>query len=265
MYQTLLYQTQNNITTITLNRPEVYNAFNTLMSTELQDALKKAHTDTQTRCIILTGAGKAFCSGQDLKDRLMQNQDTPNTKANLGDSLHKRYNPIIRAIRNMPKPVICALNGVGAGAGCSIALACDVIIASEKATLVEVFINVALVLDSGSSYFLPRTVGYHKAFELATKGSKITAAQAQQLGFVSQVVAPDALEQATLTEATYYANAPTKAIALMKKLLTIGQEQPLNQVLDYEAYAQEIAGYTQDNTEGVQAFIEKRPPVFTGN
>ncbi len=158
----------------------------------------------------------------------------------------------------MPKPVICKLNGrVAAGAGCSLALACDVIIAAEQASMIEIFINIALVLDSGSSYFLPRTVGYHRAFELATKATKLTAAEALQMGLVNKVVKPEELDAAVQAEAEFYANAPTKAIALMKKMLTKGMTEELDAVLDYEAYCQEIAGNTEDNAEGVQAFLER--------
>lgn len=258
MFTTLLFDVRDNIATITLNRPDVYNAFNDTLTYELQDALKQAEKNASVRAVVITGAGKAFCSGQDLKAAQEGNR-------NLGDSLHKRYNPIIRAIRNMPKPVICRLNGVAAGAGCSLALACDVIIASENATLIEIFINIALVLDSGSSYFLPRTIGYHRAFELATKATKLTAADALQMGLLNKVVKAEELDAAVEAEAVFYAAAPTKAIALMKKMLTKGMTEDLDTVLDYEAWCQEIAGNTEDNREGIQAFLEKRKPAFKGS
>ncbi len=258
MFTSLLFTVKDNIATITLNRPDVYNAFNDALSYELQDALKQAEKNAAVRAVVITGAGKAFSSGQDLKA-------AQEGKRNLGDSLHKRYNPIIRAIRNMPKPVICKLNGVAAGAGCSLALACDVIIAADNATMIEIFINIALVLDSGSSYFLPRTIGYHRAFELATKATKLTAADALQMGLVNKVVKAGELDAAVAAEAAFYAQAPTKAIALMKKMLTKGMTDDLDTVLDYEAWCQEIAGNTEDNREGINAFLEKRKPAFKGN
>jgi 2-(1,2-epoxy-1,2-dihydrophenyl)acetyl-CoA isomerase len=258
MYNNLLLDTDGHMATITLNRPDFYNAINDEISFELQDVFKKLKNDNNIRVIILTGAGKAFCSGQDLKA-------ISNAKnRNLADSLHKRYNPIIRAMRNMPKPIICKLNGVAAGAGCSFALACDLIIASEKASMVEVFIKVGLVPDSGSSYFLPRLTGSLKAFELATMGNKITADEALKLGMVNRVVPHDELDNAVMEFATYYASAPTKSIGLIKKMLNKSTYSDLETMLEYEAYCQEIAGNSEDYREGVDAFNEKRKPVFKG-
>ena len=258
-FNTLLLQIENKVATITLNRPDVFNAFNDELSYELQDALKVCTQSAEVRVVVLTGAGKAFCSGQDLKAI-----KEVAGKRDLSESLHKRYNPIIRAMRQMPKPIICRLHGVAAGAGCSLALACDLIVAAEQASLIEVFVNVGLVLDSGSSYFLPRLVGSAKAFELATMGSKVTAAQALQLGMVNQVVPADQLDQAIKTYTDYYAAAPTKAIGLMKKMLNKSFHSNLDTMLDYEANCQQIAGNSADNAEGVKAFIEKRKPIFTG-
>ncbi|MSQ78941.1 MAG: 2-(1,2-epoxy-1,2-dihydrophenyl)acetyl-CoA isomerase [Flavobacteriaceae bacterium] len=258
MYETLLYETSGNTATITFNRPDAFNAFNDQQSYDMQDALKQAGKDKNVRVLVITGVGKAFCSGQDLK--AISGQEN----RSLSDSLYKRYNPIIRAMRNLPKPIICRLNGVAAGAGCSIALACDMIVAAENASLIEVFINVGLVLDSGSSYFLPRLVGSAKAFELATMGSKVTAAEALQLGMVNKVVPAEQLDEAVKQLTDYYENAPTKAIALMKKMLSKSFHTNLDDMLDYEAFCQEIAGQSMDYKEGVKAFVEKRKPAFSG-
>lgn len=258
MYECLLYHVDNRVATITLNRPEVFNAFNEKQSYELQNALKQVSKDAAVRAIILTGAGKAFCSGQDLKDASQA------SSRSLSESLQKRYNPIIRAMRQLPKPIICKLNGVAAGAGCSLALACDVIIASEAASLIEVFINIGLVLDSGSSFFLPRMVGSLKAFELSTLGSKVMAAEALKLGLVNKVVPVTELDTVVQEVALQYAAAPTKAIGLIKKMLQKSFSSTLDQMLEYEAYCQEIAGKSEDYQEGVQAFIQKRKPVFKG-
>lgn len=257
-YNSLLFEKKGSITTVTLNRPDVFNAFNDEQSFELQDALKNVRKDDETRVMILTGAGKAFCSGQDLK------AIAGAEKRSFIDSLNKRYNPIIREMRNMPKPIICRLNGVAAGAGCSLALASDFIVASENASLIEVFINVGLVLDSGSSYFLPRLVGSARAFEMSTMGSKISAAQAYEWGMVNRCVPAEKLDEETEAVASYYANAPTKAIGLMKKMLNKSFSSNLETMLEYETYCQEIAGSSSDNKEGVAAFNEKRKPLFTG-
>ncbi len=243
---------------ITLNRPDVFNAFNDELSYALQDALKEATRNDEVRVVVLTGAGKAFCSGQDLKD-IAQKENR-----SLRDSIDKRYNPIIRAMRTMPKPIICRLNGVAAGAGCSIALASDMIIAAENASLIEIFINVGLVLDSGSSYFLPRVVGSQKAFELSTMGSKVTAAQAFEWGMINKVVPHEELDAAVESVVSFYRNAPTKAVGLMKKMLNKSFHSDLDTMLEYEAYCQEIAGNSEDYREGVNAFNEKRKPDFKG-
>jgi 2-(1,2-epoxy-1,2-dihydrophenyl)acetyl-CoA isomerase len=259
MYQTIISSVQDGIGSITLNRPDVFNSFNEELSAEFIDALKKTTKDESVRVLIITGAGKAFCSGQDLKD--IKNHTA---KRSLSDSVLRRYNPMILAIREMPKPVICKLNGVAAGAGASLALACDIIIATETASLIEVFSNVGLVPDSGSSFFLPRVVGYNKAFELITLASKVTAAEAKTLGIVYQVVTGEQLDIATHELAQKYAAGPTKAFAMAKKMLNKAYNSNLTDMLQYEAYCQEIAGNSEDYQEGVTAFVEKRKPQFKG-
>jgi len=257
-YKFLKLEIGQGIGRITLNRPEVYNAFNDGLSYELQGALKEVKKSNRVRVVGLTGEGKAFCSGQDLK------ASSKEETRSFSESLHKRYNPIIRGIRNMPKPVICRLNGVAAGAGCSLALACDLIIASKEATLIEVFINIGLVLDSGSSYFLPRILGSARSFEISTMGSKVSAQQAFDWGLVNQVVDANELDSAIERYTRYFATAPTKAIGLIKKMLNRSFTASLEDTLDYEAYCQEIAGRSKDYQEGLKAFIEKRRPKFVG-
>ncbi|MFM9945030.1 MAG: enoyl-CoA hydratase/isomerase family protein [Bacteroidia bacterium] len=257
-FKTLLYKKEGKILSIALNRPDVYNALDDALTYELQDALKAAEKDNEVRVIILTGSGKAFCSGQDLK------AIAGIEKRSFIDSINKRYNPIIRAMRNMPKPIICRLNGVAAGAGCSLALACDIIVASETAVLVEAFVNIGLVLDSGSSYFLPRLVGSTRAFEIATMAPKITGQQAFDWGIANRVTSNENLDNVVNEIANYYASAPTKAIGLMKKMLNKSTSSDMDTILDYEAYCQEIAGNSEDNKEGVLSFIEKRKPDFKG-
>lgn len=258
MYEFLNYKVHEGISTISLNRPDVYNALNDTITFELQDALKKAEKDSAVRVIVLTGEGKAFCSGQDLKAARGAEMRS------FSESLMKRYNPIIRRMRHMPKPIIGRINGVGAGAGCSLALACDITVMAEEAFLVEVFINIGLVLDSGSSYFLPRLIGSAKAFELATLGSRVYGPEAVQLGLVNKAVPLNYLDDAVVEYAIYYSKAPTKAIGLMKKMLNKAGSDGLEAALEYETYCQDIAGSTQDYKEGVTAFLEKRSANFKG-
>lgn len=257
-YKSIIFEKENGIAKITLNRPDVYNAFNDEMSFELIDALKAVEKDELSRVLVISGNGKAFCSGQDLRDR------EPGKPIDFKSSLEKRYNPIIKAIRSLSKPVICRLNGVAAGAGCSLVLACDMIIASTEATLIEVFVNIGLVLDSGSSFFLPRLIGYHKAFEWSTLGTKVTADEAYRLGIIYKVETPENLDNAVAELASKYAVAPTKAIALMKKMLNKGLTEDLDSMLEYEKHCQIIAGNSSDFKEGTTAFLEKRKPAFTG-
>src|SRR5436190_17575634 len=224
-YETSLYTITDGVCVITLNRPDVYNAFNEQMKKEVNDALKEAERDPAARCLVIRGAGeKAFCSGQDLKEHAGSNRS-------LKESLERHYNPMIRRIRTMEKPVIGMINGVAAGAGCSLALACDMRIMSSKAKLIEVFIRIGLVPDSGSHWFLPRLVGMAKAFEYAATGRDITAEEAERVGLVNKVASPDKLEQETMALAKQFASGPTKSIGLIKRTLNRALTVPLDELL----------------------------------
>jgi len=258
MYKTILFEQKDNVLKITLNRPDVYNAFNEDMLFELQDAFKKAAKDENVRCVILTGAGKAFCSGQDLKD-------FNDKKSTFKEALDQRYNPLIKQIAYLKKPVICALNGVAAGAGISLALACDYRIAVASATLIEVFINVGLVPDSGSSFFLPRIIGYSRAFEMCATGEKMTASEAKDLGLVNKIASSIfLLNKLTDITAKKFAQRPTKAIGMIKDLMHRSFESSLDEILELESNYQETAGNTEDFKEGIASFLEKREPEFKG-
>ena len=265
-FQTLLYHTANGVLTITMNRPDSYNAFNEQMKKELNDAFKEAEKDSAVRCIVLRGAGeKAFCSGQDLKEYPRQTDGgQEGSKRSLKDSLEKSYNPLIRKIRTIEKPVVAMINGIAAGAGCSVALACDVRVMSSEAYMLQAFVNIGLVPDSGAHWFLPRLAGMARAFEYAATGRKIPADEALQVGLVNKVATPAELENVTMELANAFAKAPTKAIGMMKRIFTKSLTCDLDSLLDYEAYMQEIASETEDHKEGIKAFIEKRKPEFKG-
>ncbi len=257
-YQTLGYRLEEGVLTLTMNRPEVYNALNEQMRKDLTEAFREAEKDPSVRCIVLRGAGdRAFCSGQDLKEQGSRNEP-------LKDVLERSYNPMIRKIRSIEKPVIAMINGVAAGAGCSLALACDMRIMSGTATLIEVFIRIGLVPDSGSSWFLPRLAGMARAFEYMATGRDITAEEAERAGLVNKVVGPGELENVTMEIARGLAGAPTKAIGLAKRALNKALGGDLDSCLAYEAYIQQIASGTEDHKEGLRAFLEKRKASFRG-
>ncbi|MHC5004044.1 MAG: enoyl-CoA hydratase-related protein [Planctomycetota bacterium] len=260
--QTLEVTTESHVCTITLNRPEVFNAFNDQLTKELQDVLKSVARDADVRVVVITGAGKAFCSGQDLGD--LKSKYVPGYVPHLGDDLRRRYNPVIQRIWDLEKPVIAAVNGVAAGAGCSLALACDMRVASEHASFIEVFINVGLIPDSGSTFTLPRLVGLGKAMELCCTGQKVGAEEALRLGLVNRLVAADELMSETMSLAGRLAGLPGRGIALTKRLLHQSLTNDMAAQLEAEAFAQETAGRTEDHHEGVVAFIEKRKPSFKG-
>ncbi len=257
-YETLLYEKRDGVATVTLNRPRALNAFNREMNRELLDALRDGDRDKAVRCFVLTGAGdRAFCAGQDLKDR------APERKGSLGESLRSRYNPIILAIRRTEKIVICAVNGVAAGAGCNLTLACDLRIASENARFIEAFVRVGLGPDCGGSYFLPRLIGLGKATEMFLLGEPLEAEDALRCGLVAKVAPAQELAAEARAMAERIARGP-RSTGLIKRALNRSMYGELEAQLEYEACIQEIAGRTSDYDEGVRAFTEKRAPVFTG-
>ena len=258
MADTVLAARADGVVTLTLNRPDALNSFNVEMKEALLAALKDAARDKATRVIVLTGAGRAFSAGQDLKER--QQADA----ADLGTELRTRYNPIVLAMRRLGKPIIGAINGVAAGAGMSVALACDIRIASESASFMEVFGRVGLVPDTGSSWFLPRLVGYARAAEMIFTTDPVDAATAERIGLVNRVVQADRLAEEAGALAARLAKSAPIALALAKRGLNRALGTDLEQALSFEAELQAIAGRSADYAEGVAAFVEKRLPDFRG-
>jgi len=256
-YETIIYQNDNGLATITLNRPQSLNAFVPQMNQEVLDALKAGERDKEVRCFMITGAGRAFCAGQDLKGR------TAEQKGSLGASLREKYNPMIRQLRQMEKIVIAAVNGVAAGAGCNLALACDLRVASEEAQFIQSFVRVGLAPDSGGSFILPRLVGLSKAMELLLLGDTIDAKEAQRIGLVARAFAAAQFAESARDIGARLAEAP-RGIGLIKRAVNHANLPNLESDLEYEACLQEIAGRSSDYDEGVRAFLEKRTPVFTG-
>lgn len=255
-FETIKAETNEGVGILTLNRPESLNAFNEKMTSEIQSALKDFAKDDNVRCVAITGTGRAFSAGQDLKEV------TPTTS--FSDSLRRRYNPIIMLVTGMQKPVIALINGVAAGAGMSLALACDFRIMTSNAKLIQAFVKIGLVPDSGSSFFLPRLVGYSKAFELAALGSEISADDALRLGIANRVFTEESFLEESQKILKNFAGGPTKAYSLMKRSLNSSSTATLDRSLEYESYLQEIAGRTDDAHEGIKAFAEKRSAVFKG-
>lgn len=258
-FETILYSVNEGVLTITLNRPDVFNACNETLTAELQTAFDMARDDSAVRCVVLTGKGKAFCSGQDLKDA-----PSGGGKRSLADSLERRYNPIIKRMRELPKPIIAGINGVAAGAGLSLALAADLRVMSSSARLVEAFIGIALIPDSGATYFYARMLGYAKAFEFATLNKPISSGEALRLGMVNMVVSPSAFEVALEKTARQYAEGPTQTYGFVKHLLQKGMTAGIDEMLELEKEYQQRAGDSSDYSEGVLAFVEKRAPKFEG-
>ncbi len=246
------------VATITLNRPDALNSLTVPMKQELLAALRRVERDVATRAVILTGAGRAFCAGQDLRERLQPDA------APLGVELRERYNPIIRAMRSLPKPIVGAINGVAAGAGASIAMACDIRIAADTASFALAFGRVGLVPDSGATWFLPRLVGATRAAEIALLGDPVSAEDAARIGLVGRVVPAANLASEARAIAERLAAGAPRAIALTKRALDASWDRDLDAALDAEAQLQDEAGRTKDHHEGMAAFLEKRPPRFRG-
>ncbi len=262
MSETLLVQVADGVATLTLNRPDKLNAFDDALLGALDEALKQADKDPGVRCVVLTGAGRGFSAGQDLA--AVAEREAAGRRLSLRQHLDRTYNRVIRKIRVMEKPVIAAVNGVAAGAGMSLALACDLRIAAEGARFIQSFIGVGLVPDSGSTWFLPRMLGFSRAFELAITAEKLGAKDALALGLVNRVVPDAELAAEAAALAARLAAAPTRAIGLTKRAMNRAMATTLDEALDYEAILQELAGRSDDHKEGVAAFIEKRAPVFRG-
>src|SRR3954453_11847363 len=258
MTDTVLTNRDGGFMTLTLNRPDALNSFNVEMKEALLAGLKDAARDKSVRVVVLTGAGRAFSAGQDLKER-----QAPGV-ADLGTELRLRYKPIVLAMRRLEKPVIGAINGVAAGAGISVALACDLRIASESASFIEVFGRVGLVPYTGSSWFLPRLVVYARAAEMSFTTDPVGAAIAERIGLVNRVVSADQLMEESTAMAKRLAQAAPLALALAKRGLNRALESGLEEQLEYEAQLQSIAGRSKDHIEGVAAFVEKRPANFSG-
>jgi len=246
---------------ITLNRPERLNSFNPEMHQRLRDALDEIERREEIRAVLLTGAGRAFCSGQDLSERRTAPDAPP---PDLGASLDSNFNPLVRRLRALPKPVVCAVNGVAAGAGANVALACDIVLAARSASFIQAFCKLGLVPDSGGTYFLPRLVGGARAMGLALLGDRLTAEEAERMGLIWKCVDDARLAEDSRALARHFATQPTRGLAAIKQALQASALNSLDQQLDLERDLQRALGRTADYREGVTAFFEKRPPRFSG-
>ena len=260
-YESIIYSSADGIARITLNRPDRLNSFTTSMHAELRDALAKVASDGTARVLLLTGAGRGFCAGQDLSDRAV----APGSAAvDLGESIEKNYRPLVLGLRNLPMPVLCAVNGVAAGAGANIALACDIVVAAKSASFIQAFSKIGLVPDSGGTHFLPRLLGTARAMGLAMFGDKLSAEQAAEWGLIWKCVEDAELGTAADALLAQLAQAPTRGLAAIKRALYASWGNTLEDALDLERDLQRELGGSADYREGVDAFLNKRPPRFTG-
>jgi 2-(1,2-epoxy-1,2-dihydrophenyl)acetyl-CoA isomerase len=250
----------NSVAFLTLNRPEVFNSFNREMALRLQSELDRCAENNEVRAIVISGNGKAFCAGQDLKE-----VTTPELNPGFKVILEEHYNPIIKKIRSISKPVIAAVNGVAAGAGANIALACDIVVASERASFIQAFSKIGLVPDSGGTFFLPRLIGFQKASALMMLGDKVSAEEAEHLGMIYKVYSAEDFNAEVTVLAEKMAKMPTKALGLTKQLLNNSMTNSLNEQLEMESKFQIEAAQSNDYNEGVSSFVEKRKPNFKGN
>jgi 2-(1,2-epoxy-1,2-dihydrophenyl)acetyl-CoA isomerase len=257
----VLYQVGDGVARMTLNRPDVLNSFDKAMSKLMLERLAEAAADRAVRAVYLTGAGRAFCAGQDLAEAVAREG---RGVVDFAEHLRRTYNPIVRAIRGMAKPVVCGVNGAAAGAGANIALACDLVIASADAKFIQAFINIGLVPDSGGSWFLPRLVGAAKATALMMLGQPVSASEAEAMGLIYKVVPAATHDESGKGVAPHQSSQPTAALALIKRMIAASGGHSLDEQLELEAECQAAAGRTDDYTEGVRAFLEKRKPHFTG-
>jgi 2-(1,2-epoxy-1,2-dihydrophenyl)acetyl-CoA isomerase len=259
-FEHILYEVDQGVGAITLNRPDVLNSITREMALEVRQALSAAGADPEVRALLLTGAGRAFCAGQDLAEAAPKDGPAPD----LGDIVARGYNPIVRTLRQLDKPVVCAVNGVAAGAGANLAFACDFVLASSEASFIQSFTKLGLVPDTGGTFFLPRLVGMARATALMMLGDKVSAQDAVTIGLIHRVVEAGKLMDEATGLARQLATRPTRGLGLIKRALNASATNGLDEQLALEAQLQAEAGSTADYREGVKAFLDKRAPVFVG-
>lgn len=260
-FEHILFSIEEGVAILSLNRPAQLNSFNTRMHEEVREALKQVRRSPEVRVLLLTAEGRGFCAGQDLSDRSV----APDAQMpDLGESIEKFYNPLIRTLRDLPLPVICAVNGVAAGAGANIPLACDLVLAGRSASFIQAFCKIGLIPDSGGTWMLPRLVGTARAKALMLLGDRLSAEQAQEWGLIYQVVDDEALREEALKLARHLATQPTHGLALIKRSINASLANSFDEQLEVERDLQRLAGRSQDYREGVAAFMEKRTPSFQG-